>query len=873
MDRIEQLTPALAGRYEIEREIGHGGMATVYLARDARHDRNVALKVLDPELAAALGADRFLAEIKTTANLQHPHVVALHDSGAVDGFLFYVMPFVEGESLRQRLDRERMLPVADAIRIAREVADALEYAHGQGIVHRDVKPENILLQRGHAMVADFGIALAVQQAGNARMTQTGLSLGTPQYMSPEQAMGERTVDARSDVYALAAITYEMLTGEPPFTGATMQAVVARILAEDPRPISTQRKAVPPSVEAAVLKALEKVPADRFASAREFSDALVADAPANLPRGKASRGWRWRETAVAALALCVVLAALLVPRLRVPRVSSAMLTSTIIAPPEAPSDLSNFALSPDGASLAFVSSAAVDGGRIWIRRMSDGSAHALAGTEGARGLFWAPDGSAIGFFAPGSLRTIEIATGSVRTLAPAPNPSLGAAWSPTGSIVYSPLFAGLWTVAANGGTPKQLTAGAEGRTPSFLPDGHRFLYWVPGDNGKPAATFVGDVATGEVRRIADGISHPRYFAPGYLLFFQESDRTVLEQPAALFAQQFDLSRLVLTGQPVALSRGVDRPFQFAAVSATPDLLLMREPRIPPDPRAKESIYWLDRATGRTTPITGAGTTWTFRISHDGHRVMFGGEGLWLYDPDRDVSIRVPTKAQAPWPPVWSHDDRSIVVVDAENLAQIPLGGESSERTLKASSDAGWADPVDAAPDGSAIFYVREPSALRPQWELWRYMTATGTNEHVPTGPGNPMDARVSPDSKWIAWESDATGRHEIYLGPISGTTTPLRVSKAGGGSPRWRADGRELYFIGGDGRIASVSVELKSAPVVGEPRSVSKVVINPEPFGTDPLLHTRFDVTPKGDRFLIQTPPDVGIYQLTLVQRWQDRMAR
>jgi Tol biopolymer transport system component len=254
-------------------------------------------------------------------------------------------------------------------------------------------------------------------------------------------------------------------------------------------------------------------------------------------------------------------------------------------------------------------------------------------------------------------------------------------------------------------------------------------------------------------------------------------------------------------------------------------------------------------------------------------MFGGEGLWLYDPDRDVSIRVPTKAQAPWPPVWSHDDRSIVVVDAENLALVPLGGESSERTLKASSDAAWADPVDAAPDGSAIFYVREPAAVRPQWELWRYVIATGTNEHVPTGPGNPIDARVSPDSKWIAWESDATGRHEIYLGPISGTTTPLRVSKAGGGSPRWRADGRELFFIGGDGRIASVSVELKSAPLVGEPRAVSKVVINPEPFGFDPFLHTRFDVMPKGDRFLVQTPPDVGIYQLTLVQRWQDRMAR
>ncbi|MFN7455883.1 MAG: serine/threonine-protein kinase, partial [Gemmatimonas sp.] len=267
-EMLARLTVALAARYRVERELGAGGMATVFLAHDLRHERDVAIKVLHPDLGAALGAERFLSEIKTTARLQHPHILPLLDSGAADGLLYYVMPYVKGETLRARLERERQLPIADALRMAREVAGALDHAHKQGIIHRDIKPENILLQEGSALVADFGIALAVQQAGGARMTQTGLSLGTPQYMSPEQATGERTLDARTDVYALGAVTYEMLVGEPPFTGPSIQAIVARLLAEEPRPLVAQRKAVPAHVEAAVLQALEKLPADRFASAAE-----------------------------------------------------------------------------------------------------------------------------------------------------------------------------------------------------------------------------------------------------------------------------------------------------------------------------------------------------------------------------------------------------------------------------------------------------------------------------------------------------------------------------------------------------------------------------------------------------------------------------
>ena len=272
---LDRLTEALADRYRIERELGAGGMATVYLAHDVRHDRRVAVKVLRPELSAIVGGERFLAEIKTTANLQHPHILSLFDSGEAGGLVFYVMPYVEGESLRDRLHREHQLPVEDAVRIASEVAAALDYAHRHGVVHRDIKPENILLHDGSAMVADFGIALAMSRSeGGTRMTETGMSLGTPHYMAPEQAMGEREITARSDVYALGCVLYEMLVGEPPFNGPTAQAIIARVMTEEPRSLTLQRKTIPPHVEAAVRRALQKLPADRFATAAQFAEALA-----------------------------------------------------------------------------------------------------------------------------------------------------------------------------------------------------------------------------------------------------------------------------------------------------------------------------------------------------------------------------------------------------------------------------------------------------------------------------------------------------------------------------------------------------------------------------------------------------------------------
>ncbi len=426
---------AVGGRYVIERELGQGGMATVYLATDIRHDRKVAIKVLKPDLAAIIGAERFLREIRTLAVLQHPHILGLIDSGDVEGTAYYVMPYVAGESLRDRLNRETQLPVADAVRFAVEIASALDYAHRHGVIHRDIKPENILLHDDQALVADFGIALAVSSAGGTRITETGISLGTPSYMAPEQAMGEREISVRADVYALGVVTYEMLLGETPFTGPTAQAIVARALSEDPRPPTAMRRNVPLHVQDAVLKALEKLPADRFPTAAAFAHQLTA------PAGVETAATRVRPTrsarAVAAAFLAGVALTGVVAFLATRGRNQTLSFGQVSRLSWQPGLELQPAISPDGRFVAYGAGTATNT-RVYVRQISGGRVVPLTSDSmvAQSAPTWSPDGTRVLYLANGAVFSAPSSGGPPRQevrVRPG-NPITSADWSPDGRAI-------------------------------------------------------------------------------------------------------------------------------------------------------------------------------------------------------------------------------------------------------------------------------------------------------------------------------------------------------------------------------------------------------------------------------------------------------
>ena len=476
---VDRLNAALEGRYTIERELGEGGMATVFLADDLKHERKVALKVLKPELAAVVGAERFLSEIKVTANLQHPNILPLFDSGEADSFLFYVMPYVEGESLRERLNREQQLHVDEAVKITTNLAEALDHAHRQGVVHRDIKPANILLRDGRPLIADFGIALAVGAAGGTRLTETGLSVGTPYYMSPEQATGDQVVGPPSDIYALACVLYEMLVGEPPFPGATAQAVRGKIIAGKPVSATEQRPSIPANVDAAIRCALEKLPADRFTSAQDFAKALgethfrhgeaVAD-----PVGTGKR--LTAGLAVTSLLLTLALAWSL----------TALGDTDAVAPARFEIGLGesgvsggantgvDLTISGDGTRIVY-RGPGPDGSQLWQRTLDDLEAHPIPGTEGRQAAALNADGTVLAFSGGGAMTTLPLQGGPTgQELPGATNATFGS----DGMLFYRVASSGhIWRMPARGGQPEAFTAPIEGvdqRYPDALPDGKGLL---------------------------------------------------------------------------------------------------------------------------------------------------------------------------------------------------------------------------------------------------------------------------------------------------------------------------------------------------------------------------------------------------------------
>jgi serine/threonine-protein kinase len=802
---LARLSSALAGRYVGERELGRGGMATVYLARDLRHRRLVAVKVLHPELAAALGPERFLREIELTASLQHPHILPLFDSGAAEGLLYYVMPYVEGETLRARLAREGQLPVDAAVRLAREVADALAYAHGQGVVHRDLKPENVLLSHGHALVADFGIALAVEQAGGARMTRTGLSLGTPQYMAPEQAMGERTVDARADVFALGVVLYEMLAGEPPFTGPTAQAVVAKVVTEEPKALMALRRTVPPHVEAAVRRALEKLPADRLPSAAGFADALAAPAfeyGARAPGdGAPAALGRFRPVSprVAAILVAGTLAVASVGVAVGWWTRGAAVASTsgvaargplrfTIEPDSGAPHFGSLAVSPDGRTVVYAGYGP-SGARLYARPLDDPVVRPLPGTEDGDLPFFSPDGGWVGFYSHGALRKLPLEGGApvVVTAVPGSGRFGSGSWGADDVILFVGPAGRLYRVPADGGAASRVEV--QDTTlyllhPHLLPGGRAALVTATRDY---TAGRVGvlDLASGRVRQFGAGAG-ARYVA-GTIVF--------VGRGGELYRQRFDLQRLEPTGPAEQIASGLDAATvtlstPTSALDASPAGALVYRAGAAPSDAGTLRLILVDRL-GRELRAVPARVPWAPRLSPDGRRVAYGAfapgrdsSDVWVTDLATNVTQRLTTDGLDNNDPQWSPDGNAIVysafVGAQKDVFAQPLRGGSARRVTRA---AGIEWPSGWTSDGRTLLVTRLQRT--GERDVWVHPLDGGAARPYLATPAHEKGARASPDGHWVAYQSDESGRDEVYVRSFPDSGRKTLVSAGGGVNPMWR----------------------------------------------------------------------------------------
>ena len=863
-DAVQRLSTTLADRYRIERELGQGGMATVYLAQDLKHDRKVAIKVLRPELAAVIGAERFLREIKTIATLQHPHILGLIDSGEVNGTAYYVMPFVEGESLRDRLTREKQLPVNDAIRLATEVAGALDYAHRHGVIHRDIKPENILLHDGRAQVADFGIALAVSSAGATRMTETGMSLGTPHYMSPEQAMGEREITARSDIYALGVVTYEMLTGDPPFTGSTAQAIVARVMTEEPRSLTLQRKTIPPHVEAAVLTALEKLPADRFATAAQFADALTKPG-FTMAHTRASRAVAGPPPALLAKVVPWALLALAGAAAawgwwrpaRGGADGGAVIASTIVLPDSVPLAFigkaplaigrTALALSPDGATLAYVAQRGAST-QLYLRPMDRDTVYPVAGTEDACCPFFSPDGAWLAFHAHDQLSKVRLGFAGAPIPILTVNSFFSADWGDDGSIVVSDLQ-GRRVVRVNAET-------------GVKQDLHRMMNLpkaLPGGRGIISDTSLFAAGVEERRRLLAAGTDARYAASGHITYTHQG---------ALWAVPFDLTKLTVTGEPLAVLPRLRSEASIGSAQYTfaQNGLLVYAPGAASD---RSRLVTRNRS-GRvdTLPFEPA-RFGCFSLSPDGSRLAArvadpetSQWDVWTYDLARGSRVRLTTSGGLGCPS-FLPDGRVTYVTrsgpDATISAQGATGRESPTTLATLHLNVGTS-AIRWSPDGRrvAVYVVGDSTSV--DIHVLDLDSANALHP-VATTPALEWGGVFSPDGKWIAYSSSESGTDEIYVQPWPTTGERWRISRNGGEEPLWTRGGRELVYRSG-AEWWGVNVSGTPAFVAGEP----------QPLARGNWLNVggvEYAVSPDGERLYLLAPMagPATTTQLAVIANW------
>jgi Tol biopolymer transport system component len=908
---------ARLGPYEIAGPIGSGGMGEVYRARDIRLERTVAIKVLpshlssNPDLRA-----RFEREAKAISALQHPNVCVLYDVGRQEGVDFLVMEYLEGETLATRLARKPLTP-DEALRIGIEIADALAKAHRSGIVHRDLKPGNVMLTKGGAKLMDFGLAkphafggsspaplfsaVATMTKAESPITLAGTVLGTVQYMSPEQIEG-READARSDLFALGAVLYEMLTGKKAFEGKSQLSVASAILEKEPEPISVLRPLTPPALERIVRKCLAKDADERWQSAGDLASELrwITEAGGALPTTEAGadagapkhvvRG-RGREQLAWALALAFLTAAIVsvVSYTRLARAPAPTIISEI-SPPE--KTQFNFggesggppALSPDGRALAFSAVDASGKTMLWIRSLDSLAAHPLAGTEGAASPFWSADSQALGFFANDKLKTIGASGGPALVVAAAPVPG-GGSWSREGTILFVPDYQkGLYQVAASGGTPVRVLEPDASKYfayawPKFLPDGRHFLYRAGTlDPAGSSAVYFASM-DGKENRLLLNVNGSATYASGLLLYVRGT---------TLMAQTFDPERGQLKGdaRPVAERIVGDVGRDFFDASENGVLVYEAGGSV-----GERRLTWFDRA-GKDSGATGeAATYYDVRLSPDGGKLASAkgdpSSDIWVDELARGVRMRLTIDPGTDHgAPVWSPDGNRMLFGTFRGKArsgiyQKPSNGAGSEELLlpAETSDPGiW--PTSWSHDSKFILYSRGDVFNLTRADIW-VLPPSGDRKprlFVKT-PVAAYDGQFSPDARWVAYTSKESGREEVYVVPFDGTkvlntvpgsvTSPggkWLVSPNGGRFPRWRRDGKEIFYLAPDNQMMAVQIEERGGSL--EVRTAQPlfraVAITSSPSSSP------YDVSPDGKRFVINTSVDKST-PLTLVLNWTARL--
>jgi serine/threonine protein kinase/Tol biopolymer transport system component len=865
------------GPYEIQSPLGAGGMGEVYRALDTRLDRAVAVKVLASHLSSSPELkQRMEREARAISSLNHPHICHLYDIGSQDGTDYLVMEFLEGETLADRL-RKGALPLNEVLKIGIAVADALAVAHRQGIVHRDLKPGNIMLTQGGAKLMDFGLAkplgLQARTSGSGTapsftavatisgpsplspLTTAGSVIGTIQYMSPEQIEGKEA-DARSDIFALGAVLYEMATGRRPFAGKSQISLASSILEADPEPVRNLNPLTPPAFEHVLTTCLQKNPEERFQTAHDVKLELqwiaadrTAPTPASSPSSSSHKRERlvWAAGAVIAMVVGIV-AGILLNR----PIQPAQSIRTVIDPPanSALSLTGDFAgppvLSPDGTSIAFVAVGADGKTALWVRPMNVLEAHPLPGTEGAIFPFWSPDGRTLGFFADGKLKTVDLNGGSPLVICDAPF-GRGGAWGPGGVILFSPnTQTALMRVNASGGTPVSATKidAAEHtshRWPAFLPDGKHYLYLAVNHDSSRSANdtlYYASLDGGENRPLFRSLSNAVY-SSGFLLFVRGDQ---------LMAQSFDPAAGRLSGEAQSLASGVvnDVSTWHIDASASDNGLLV----VGNGGTADWKLLWMDRKGKQIGTVADKLTNLqTARISPQGDRIALeidtGAIDVWVLDLARGVRTRLTFGPVSNTLPVWSPDGKWIAYnSDRNGRSQIyrkPSDGSGAEELLL--TDEQTAVPTDWSRDGKYLLYSRGAAGSREIWAL------PLEGEHKPwlvvarTADSFTSLGHFSPDSRWIAYVSNESSTPEVYVVPFRGGQGKWQVSTNGGTQPKWSRDGRELYYANGTSRTV-FAVPVKEANTALQLGTAQPLVTN----GATQQFF--YDVSPDGKKILL-----------------------